>query len=810
MPDAGRRSSTPTGVTRSPNGRELRQPELIQPGWELRLPSPDGAASAETPEMVPADPQPLTEPSSEPERTPHASGEVGVSPASAAPAAWEAPTVDDASSGPALPENVWLPSGVGGVGSAGRNATSDPAASDIVTPSEFAAPRPPEAPTGDIGGRNSETSSARLLALGSAAMLSGGVLTLLAVRRRSRLRRARTRARLPDPAGRTAAVERALRAIDAGDRFARVDLAIRSATMALIEHGERVVAVLVAADGDVELIASGAAVLPAPWHGEAERWSLPATIPLELLAGDARRVGSPSPTLVQLGRDVAGRDVFVDLEALEAVEIGGPGEQADAVVAALAATLAGSVLAEVTTLVGVGVPDRAFLGHRLHVPAGDAQRAFEAAAEAIGSTARQPRSTFELRAQMTRGETWEPAVVLAGSAVGTIVPPRSRTGLAVVSASPIHGPSSRLAPDGDAWVLQPAGIRLVPVGISPSDIDAIAELVDVAEPRPAVAAEAVTSQARDGGLDDDLTLVPARDDTGDDTGVGSDAGVDVGASVGASVGVGASVDGTDLPVLDVARHPATAELPWSLMVRLLGPVDVVDRSGSSVSFERSKTLELVAWLVTHRERSTRGAARTALWELDVRDATFANVVSEARRSLARLVEPPESEEWVGRTMTASLPLHELVRSDADLLEHALVAARVQPPAQAIATLSPAVDRIIGVPFEATSYLWPDAEGITSNLVLLATSAATELAAHCLSIGDIDGVFRATARGLQVLPGHEELIGLRMRAHARVGDHAGVRQEWESYERVITADPWSDGEPSPKLVELRRELLHPSR
>jgi hypothetical protein len=62
----------------------------------------------------------------------------------------------------------------------------------------------------------------------------------------------------------------------------------------------------------------------------------------------------------------------------------------------------------------------------------------------------------------------------------------------------------------------------------------------------------------------------------------------------------------------------------------------------------------------------------------------------------------------------------------------------------------------------------------------------------------------------VLPAHEELIGLRMEAHARAGDHAGVRQEWESYERVINGDPWSDGEPAPKLVELRQRLLNPSR
>ena len=91
-------------------------------------------------------------------------------------------------------------------------------------------------------------------------------------------------------------------------------------------------------------------------------------------------------------------------------------------------------------------------------------------------------------------------------------------------------------------------------------------------------------------------------------------------------------------------------------------------------------------------------------------------------------------------------------------------------------------------------------------MLLATSAATELAGHFLSMGDIDGVFWATDQGLGVLPGHEGLIALRMRAHARAGDLAGVRREWETYERVLDADPWSDGEPAPKLVLLRRELL----
>jgi hypothetical protein len=94
------------------------------------------------------------------------------------------------------------------------------------------------------------------------------------------------------------------------------------------------------------------------------------------------------------------------------------------------------------------------------------------------------------------------------------------------------------------------------------------------------------------------------------------------------------------------------------------------------------------------------------------------------------------------------------------------------------------------------------------LILLVTGAAIELAHHYLALGDVDGVFWATGQGLKVLSGHEELIALRMRAHARRGDLAGVRGEWESYERALAADSWAAAEPSPKLVALRRELMSP--
>ena len=509
----------------------------------------------------------------------------------------------------------------------------------------------------------------------------------------------------------------------------------------------------------IELVLTEAATLPAPWREERGRWILPGTIPVELLAEAARAVGAPCLAISQLGTDDEGRDVLVDLEALGVLTIHAPDDEAAAVLRGVAATLATSAFADVVGLVGVGVDALAFLDHHLAHRVDTVDDAVELATTLIGTTASARQSTFVLRARHTSGEAWEPAVVLVGPDAALEVTPElvasvaaRQGGLALVAAGDVPDGVWTLRAEAGSWRLDPLGLVLTPVGLTVDELSAVHDVLrDASEP-----------------------LV------------------------------------VDEPASDVAPGPepdrAEAEPPWSLVVRLLGPVDVVDGTGRAVRFERSKTLELVAWLTLHRDRSTRAGARTALWELDVRDATFANVVSEARRAMARHVAPPPGEEWLERTLTERLPLHRLVVSDADLVRARLVRARLEPPQQAIETLRPAVAMIRDVPFAGTGYLWPDPEGIASNLVLLATSAASELAGHLLSIGDVDGVFWATGQGLRVLPGHEELIGLRMRAHHRSGDLSGVRFEWECYERVLDADPWSDGEPAEKLVVLRRELL----
>ncbi|MDA3016991.1 MAG: bacterial transcriptional activator domain-containing protein [Actinomycetota bacterium] len=262
--------------------------------------------------------------------------------------------------------------------------------------------------------------------------------------------------------------------------------------------------------------------------------------------------------------------------------------------------------------------------------------------------------------------------------------------------------------------------------------------------------------------------------------------------------------------VSLSAHPTFETVgDWKVLVRTLGPVDVQLSDGTIIKFEKSKTKELLAWLTNHRSRPTRSAARTALWEFNVADATFTNVISDIRRTLnqTHLLEP--FEEWIPRTFSDQLPFHVSIVSDGELLQACINRAKNLQPAAAVADLHRGLELVRDLPFAGTGYLWPDAEGITSQLVLTVITAACMAAELDLRRGETDGVFWATAQGLKVLGAHEELFALRMRAHGLRGDLAGVRFEFESYKRAMLSDSLQIIEPSKKLVALCRELTAPN-
>jgi hypothetical protein len=237
----------------------------------------------------------------------------------------------------------------------------------------------------------------------------------------------------------------------------------------------------------------------------------------------------------------------------------------------------------------------------------------------------------------------------------------------------------------------------------------------------------------------------------------------------------------------------------TFMVRLLGPVEVESSSGLAVPFPRGRSLELLAWLVTHRDRPTRSAARTAMWDADVRGSTFNNVVSDLRRSLGSV----DGRLLLDRSPDDRMRLAPSVVSDAEVLETALVRFRHSPDDGD--ALRSALACVRDLPFAGAGYLWPDTEGITSSLVLLVVRAADALARSALERGDVDEVYWATGRGLSVLRNHEGLVELRMRAHASRGDSSAVIEEWRSYERVALRDGDLRAGPS-RMSALRDQLV----
>ena len=559
-----------------------------------------------------------------------------------------------------------------------------------------------------------------------------------------------------------------MRSLAQPELIARLDVALRAAAPDLAGQGRRPVAVEATPTGELRMTTDRPA-LPGngPWRLDADgvTWVLAARLDLEDLAADARGSMTPCPALAHVGATPTGQ-LFVDLEAIGLLLVDLPEPLASDVVRCLAASVALSPLAGSSQVVLVGMQADRFVSATTTLDeAASLDAALELAAASLGTTptAARSTSTFDLRARGIGGEAWEPAVVFVADDTGVESLDAARRaagdGLAVVTIARDRDADWRIAAHDDGCVvIEPLGLTLTPCGLG------VGELADI---RALVTSVETPLELR-------ARVVPLPSATA------SEAAVD--------------------------EEPAPAVPAWSLMVRLYGQVEVVTADGAAASFEKSKSLELVAWLSQHRRHPTRGAARAALWDVDVRDATFANVVSDARRAMARAVAPPEGSEWLARTLSDELPLHGEVVSDADVLAAAHDEARRCAAQRAIELLRPALEHVTGMPFAGTSYLWPDAEGISSGLTLLAVGAATQLAELCLARGDTEGVFWATGRGLAVLAGHEELIALRMRAHAAHGDLAGVRHEWAAYERALDADPWSAAQPSPKLVAVRHELL----
>jgi len=320
----------------------------------------------------------------------------------------------------------------------------------------------------------------------------------------------------------------------------------------------------------------------------------------------------------------------------------------------------------------------------------------------------------------------------------------------VLYRGPISEGESGLRYNDGSWILCPSGVGVTPVGCTTDEIDLIKSLI---------------------GEGDEIETWPIE------------------------------------RWIDTIQHPAIEKAvpPYTFLASALGRPEVRHMCGKRVDFEKSKSEELVMWLAMHPTQQRRSSARTDMWHAPIKDATFSNITSDVRRSLTVAELPPDGQQWLGVTLNDDLPLHPGIVSDVDVLRACVNHARRWPDDGGIEILRHGLGLVRGVPFESSLYIWCDSTGLASDAAVLVVRAAQMMAEMCTEMGDIDGVYWATAKGLLAVPGHEELVALRMRLHAERQDQSALRTEWQGYCRALANDEWGDASPSRRMIELWREL-----
>lgn len=201
----------------------------------------------------------------------------------------------------------------------------------------------------------------------------------------------------------------------------------------------------------------------------------------------------------------------------------------------------------------------------------------------------------------------------------------------------------------------------------------------------------------------------------------------------------------DIPALGASPEPE-----WILLVRLLGEPVVQNRYGDRGQFGKKKAMELLAWMVLNRERSTRTAARNAMWDVNVADSTFTTIISDLRRALQRIAPAEGPDGWSPATFSDALPLANGVTSDIEILEHALKCGDIQAKVEALTLVR-------DVPFAGTGYLWADLDGSTTRAIITVMSVVDSVLAEATESQDVESALLAIRAGLKVLPGDEVLL-----------------------------------------------------
>lgn len=724
-----------------PDGERLTDPDLIRPGWTLRLPAVDEPGGRADPERERPDATPG------PGR-PDARVANGRAASGAAPPAvpdtparrGDIPTGDNASARPrtrtAAPEPS-LP-GEGRADQGGESAAATaPIAERPVTPStirrlERAAEQDPTLrPT--AAQRRAGPAADEALAIGGAAVLAAGLVGLIVQRRRHWLRR-RSQAGVPAPVDpETAELERWLRSMAEHDLAQRVDRVTRLLTdlaghlepappITAIELGERTVLHLRSSDHT-----------PPPGlaaSGDGRRWLLAPE--REVAQPDATR--RHLPALVSCGQTAEDALVMADLCGGPALGVTGPDAQVREALTSWAAELASTGADVGVELVVVGPHDplverlaRVTIVDDLHAALTRVRRVLDEASD--GDTGR--------------------IVVLCGFAppdttLDTLLAHADDPRVAVVL--PSDSMPRRLVLEDHRVALEPDGLSLAtPRWLTPDDWDRFGDLLR--QPAPTYAPELVPSPLTARGTRVDWA--PSFD--GDDD---------------------------DAPIVTVG---------------VLGPV-VVDGQPAPLGPD---ALALLTWLAVHRTGADPTTIQETLWPTAPSDGSRLWAACEDITALlADGVNRP-----IVHTDDGRLELADAVGADVARFDVLLRRLDAASPATQARRMAEALALVRGEPFSDGAD-WAHADGLAVATAARVTEVAHRLAMHALAVLDVDRAAWAVERGLWAVPGCELLFRDRMRIADACGDPAAVDAAMDEL-RVHLDGAWPSAETERLHAQLGR-------
>ena len=549
--------------------------------------------------------------------------------------------------------------------------------------------------------------------LGAGGLLAAGVVARLGRLRRAQQRRRRAGARIPMPTAGPARVERLLRALQEPETARFLDLALRVLAAGL-EAEQRALPQVLGIEltrDRLDVLLADPAPPPAGWSlvpGE-RRWRLPASLPPAMLERSAAGVRAPLPGLATVGTTAEGL-LLLNLEQPEAIMLEGAPEPVGLTLDILAVELATGPWAGSFELVLAGFGERGLrvLDHVREL--GSVEELLAAGPPDAGEAGAGRARTIVLSAERLTAEQRERLAALPGTSV--------------VAAGGAHDPGWSVAVADEHVDVGPLGLRVRPWRLPREQIDALAELLEVA--------------AADGA------------------GEAGEPGVPVELGLQAMFTAGGEL-------AELQQPPAEVKVLGP--VELAGEVDTDDRPG------HDKACELLVYLALNLEGAEPDALVAALWPGDPVDRErLRPVVALARETMGKA---PDGTAYLFFDRHGRYRLHPTVRLDWSrfwtLTRHA------QPGIAGIPVLHNALAMVRGMPFEGVplrAYGWAET-GHRPIIEATIVDAAEDLARRYLEAADPAGAAWAVRKGLAVSPYDERLYRLLLLAAALAGDSSMV-------------------------------------